>query len=233
MTEQPITMFARGLALGELYQGLRLNSMALLEAIRQGAITDADIPGLRDRHDHWEAEFRRIRDEEPQNIAATLHQLMDSAIRWHQANDKQARKVRCSEGCAHCCKLHTGITEAEGVLLRIIAARKGIHIDRARLARQAGVRLRNWHELDAPDRRCVFLGADDRCKVYAHRPMACRKYFVTSKPSACSTDDGINSQVTVFVAWNAEIVYSAAVSVFGLGGMADMLFPPPAEADLT
>lgn len=56
-------------------------------------------------------------------------------------------------------------------LERAIAARGGVPKKEKRDKR----RLRQLPQLD--ERRCVLLGEDDRCTVYASRPLGCRTFF--------------------------------------------------------
>src|SRR6266481_3286867 len=56
-----------------------------------------------------------------------------------------------------------------------------------------------YHALQIP---CPFL-EDERCSVYADRPIACREYLVTSPPEYCATADrtairGVSMPVSFF-----------------------------------
>lgn len=101
-----------------------------------------------------------------------------------------------------------------------IARAEGIEIDAEKLARQASV---PWDQLPIEDQRCLFLSADNECRVYEHRPGACRKYMVKSNPDLCDTTKHPGGEVAIVFSMEAEIISSAAMTVYGAGDMATML----------
>lgn len=177
--------------------------------------------------EHYTAEFQRIEREgeaNPESIAFSVHALVDEQIAHLMATDPNAPKVTCRRGCGACCHLHVSIDRHEAALLVTHAITSGIEIDRAKLARQAGHKLRTWAELSDDDRRCVFLGDDDACRVYEHRPNACRKYQVITDPELCDTQKHPGQEVGMLVSGAAEVISSAALIAFAdAGSMADML----------
>lgn len=99
-------------------------------------------------------------------------------------------KATCKKGCAHCCYLLALITlpdalvTAEHVLAREDWADWLPRLrDAAALTDYEGVTHVNYF---AKQIRCVFLGADNACQVYAARPSTCRLHLVVSDPFHCS-----------------------------------------------
>lgn len=84
------------------------------------------------------------------------HALLDGVPRGPDA---------CAPGCAFCCHLPVLVTPREADLLASIAATRPDV--RARLGRA--------------ERRCAFLGDDDRCVAYEARPLRCRAHTSTDR----------------------------------------------------
>jgi Fe-S-cluster containining protein len=107
-----------------------------------------------------------------------------------------AGRMQCRQGCALCCyglfdiSLPDAVVAAEGMLALPHAVREQVW---ARAVRLQDVILRQVPELnppyvlDGPDNegidriveaadnpRCPFLGEQDQCLIYEHRPLACR-----------------------------------------------------------
>jgi Fe-S-cluster containining protein len=175
----------------------------------------------RDCFEHWRRECKRIGPAEPERVAFTVHELIDERMQRMRATSEP--HVTCSKGCAACCHLNVGIFPQEAELLLLMAREDGIEIDEARLARQATKDDSTWHELSPEDRACVFLGDDRTCRVYEHRPGACRKYLVKNDPDLCDMNKHPGGAVAVVFSVEAEIVHSAAMTVYGAGNMAAML----------
>lgn len=78
----------------------------------------ADLAAM---HKHYERVFTKLRDHPEQpGLAATLHDLVDEAVERQGKTTPQTRaRVRCTRGCAHCCKQNVSITVPEAKLLLI------------------------------------------------------------------------------------------------------------------
>lgn len=76
--------------------------------------------------------------------------------------------LRCGPGCAMCCHDRLTITtvEADAILAWADAQDDAT---RAAVATAAAA---------APDDRCAALGDDDRCRIYAARPLVCRSHGI-------------------------------------------------------
>lgn len=173
--------------------------------------------------EHWRNECQIISRAEPERVAFTLHDVIDERMQHMLETSKHGADVQCRKGCAACCHLHVEIFPQEAVLLRMAADESGIEIDEARLARQAAKDKTTWVDLPPEDQSCVFLDEDKACRVYEHRPGACRKYTVKSDPKFCDMTKYPGGKVGVVLSIEAEIVHSAAMTVYGVGGMARML----------
>ncbi len=119
----------------------------------------------------------------------------------------------CKLGCSACCHFEVEVTRDEAELLAAVVV-SGVAIDRERLARQAARQRGDpaWAALVAPENRCVFLGDEGECRVYAHRPSACRRLLVASPAVECGRPGGAPVPITIPV---AELVVSAALSLPG------------------
>ena len=196
-------------------------SSTLAGAVRM--MGDDERAMARDCFEHYRREFRRIAHEAPVNVAHTVHGLLDLRTQDMLTTSPHAPDIQCGKGCAACCHLYVEITPHEADLLLMEADALGIAIDYERLARQALKDDVTWRDLAPEDRRCVFLGDDRACKVYEHRPGACRKYFVKSDPDLCDMHKHPGGKVAIVFSVEAEIVHSAAMTEYGAGNMAAML----------
>jgi Fe-S-cluster containining protein len=176
-------------------------------------------------HQHYESEVRRIVDEgnEPHNVAHTIHGLVDASVAHTIATHPEGKNVSCRRGCASCCSLFVNITREEAELLLLVMERDGIEVGWRRLQRQAQWNLAQWGDQPLAERRCVFLGASDECRVYEHRPTSCRKYMVLSKPKRCDTVKHPGGQVAILAPIEGEFIASAALGVLDSGSMPRML----------
>lgn len=168
--------------------------------------------------DHWVSECERIdKEADPLSLAYSFHEKLDEQMQHLLATSPHAKDVTCRKGCAACCHVYVGIFPHEARLLREHAGEIGVEIDEGRLARQAQKTEGTWLELSPEDRRCVFLGDDDACRVYEHRPSGCRKYLVKNDPELCDADKYRNGDVSVVYSLEAELFHSAAMTVFTRG----------------
>jgi uncharacterized protein len=83
-----------------------------------------------------------------------------------RVSERHAADVECNSGCADCC--HTRLT-ITGVEAEAITAEVAAWSPARRAALAATIAAA------APD-RCAALDADDRCAIYAARPLVCRSH---------------------------------------------------------
>lgn len=170
---------------------------------------------------HYTREFTRMQRSgkvNPESMAASVHALVDEHIDRMMATDPNAPNITCRRGCGHCCHLQVSIDPHEATLLVLYAAEQGIEIDRERLQRQVAHNATTWRYMPRADQRCVFLSPDNECRVYEHRPNACRKYQVVTDPELCDTDKHPGHTVGILCSGVAEIVASAALQAFAPAG---------------
>lgn len=171
---------------------------------------------------HYEKEWRRIaRAADAPSVAHSVHCVLDERMQHLLATSPHAKDVKCGRGCASCCHLNVDITAQEAELLALcVREAEGVSIDMQRLHRQADT---PWDELPPADQRCVFLGADNACTVYEHRPGSCRKYFVVTDPQFCDTAQHPGHEVGILFDMEGELIHAAALKTHGAGSLASML----------
>ena len=144
-----------------------------------------------------------------------------------EATDKciegSEKPMSCKPGCHFCCKIHVQITEDEGALLIGHAAQEKIRFDMDRIDRQAKFNETNWHRQEPSDWGCVFLDPiNGTCKVYKHRPAACRAHYVMTDPGMCDPQI-IDPDVERLYDMDTNLMASAALNSSPSDGMAKVL----------
>ncbi len=171
------------------------------------------------------------------SFAHEVHQAMDLVLERDRGNSADSAGIRCGRGCSHCCHEPVEIWPAEAALLVRITQEAGTAPDPTRLERQSRHDIDTWREQPMAQRACVFLGTDGACTVYDHRPNACRKLLVVTDPALCNPEHRKPDSVGRWFSWEAELMESAALEVFGamlmpvalLAAMADA--PAPANPE--
>ncbi|PRP91456.1 Flagellin N-methylase [Enhygromyxa salina] len=164
----------------------------------------AELPGLED--------FKRTRE-----LPAEFLPLWDRALAAYDAyvqtmtTGPRALAVRCQAGCAACCHdVPTGVQAVE--LLAIYASYRefddfaALHNQACDLSDELTALLASeapgeaMVRSDSPEyaraqlayrksrRPCVFLDEDQRCRIYARRPLTCRMHHAITDPSWCWVD---------------------------------------------
>jgi Fe-S-cluster containining protein len=108
-------------------------------------------------------------------LTAKVDAFFDRVAQRHPAD------LACATGCADCCHVRLTITTVEAAAIRAELAtwpapRRAALAAQVALAAQADATQAAQAEA-APD-RCVALGPDDRCAIYAARPLVCRSHGV-------------------------------------------------------
>jgi len=141
--------------------------------------------------------------EDPIERAKTLQALVDEEIK---KKESKKSKISCKAGCSSCCHPKVVITEDEVKLLKSL----GVPYDENQLKGQLPLEVGKRYPVEKT--KCVFLSKAGRCKVYEHRPMSCRKYFVVSDPKDCLTSKPHQVQI---LSYNAvELIVSAAFDYY-------------------
>ena len=180
----------------------------------------AHLSGMMDRYTE---QFRAAGERDALALAREVHVAIDSVLERDRSKSAASADIKCSRGCSHCCHGPVEIWPHEAALLVTAAREAGVEMDRARLERQSRQTLDTWRQQPPADTACVFLGSDGACKVYESRPNACRKLLVTSHPELCDPDRHAVEGIERWFSWEAEILESAALEVFGGGLMPRLL----------
>jgi Fe-S-cluster containining protein len=138
----------------------------------------------------WARDVYKV-EKNPIKRARGIHEQLDE---FHKT-DKELfsgddLQPTCRKGCAHCCHLRADATEDEGFLLYEKAEELGVDWEKLEKQSKYGDAIEFIKGLDIKDRRCVFLGDDNQCKIYEDRPLSCRSYYVVSDPKDCDTTRG-------------------------------------------
>lgn len=171
---------------------------------------------------------RRFLAEHPgdsRSLAYSLHALLDEAVAKHLEHlEDSDERPSCRAGCSACCYQHVVAWRGEAELLVDYCAEVGIEIDEQRLHVQAAApSVPEWRQLSYEQRACVFLAVDGRCRVYEHRPAACRKLHVTTDPALCDTQRHPGGAVGRLVTVNAEVVATAGLVMGPAGDLSGLL----------
>ena len=178
---------------------------------------------LRAIYDRNIEQFRASAGQNAISMAKETHAAMDAVIRQDQAKDAASAGIRCSKGCSHCCHEPVEIWPQEAALLIDAMHKAGRELDRERLLRQSASTVEIWRQQPQADRACVFLGADGACTVYEFRPNVCRKLLVVTDPALCDATHQQPDSVGRWFSWEAELMESAALEVFGASLMPQAL----------
>ena len=170
---------------------------------------------LRAIYDRYTAEFRAAGDRDAPAVARSTHIAMDAVLKHDRAKDPGSDNIQCSKGCSHCCHEAVEIWPQEAVLLVATARESGMALDMARLERQSRYTVDTWRQQPIADKACTFLGNDGTCTVYESRPNACRKLLVVTDPALCDAEKSKPDSVGRWFSWEAEMMESAALEVFG------------------
>ncbi len=95
--------------------------------------------------------------------------------KFHQLHDEAFDRIDCLD-CANCCKTTSPIFRDVDIarLSKHLKMKPGVFID-------TYMRLDNDGDYILKQSPCFFLGEDNKCSVYDHRPLACREYPHTNR----------------------------------------------------
>lgn len=170
---------------------------------------------LRAIYDRYTAEFRAASDQDASSIASKTHIAMNVVLEQDRAKNPGSENIQCGKGCNHCCHEAVEIWPQEAALLAGVVRETGMTLDRARLERQSQYTVDTWRQQPLADKACLFLGGDGACTVYESRPNACRKLLVVTDPDLCDAEKSKPDSVGRWFSWEAELMESAALEVFG------------------
>jgi len=172
----------------------------------------AHLRGIMDRYTE---QFRAVGNEDAPSVARGVHVAIDNVLERDRKQSAASGDIQCRKGCHHCCRGPVEIWPHEAALLIEFARTAGMEMDQARLERQSQYTADTWRKQPAADTACVFLGGDGACRVYESRPNACRKLLVVTDPALCEAEKHPPESVGRWYSWEAEILESAALEIFG------------------
>lgn len=181
-------------------------------AAARNAKKEAYLRAIYDRHME---QFRSAGAMSASDLARNTHQAMDALLEQDRENGAGSENIRCGKGCSHCCREAVEIWPQEAALLAETLTASGRVLDMARLARQSAYTVDTWRQQPIADKACAFLGVDGACTVYESRPNACRKLLVVTDPVLCDAEQSKPDSVGRWFSWEAELMESAALEVFG------------------
>jgi Fe-S-cluster containining protein len=127
-------------------------------------------PELRSSLDKSKAQSKEIKSFLQKN---RKNKQLDS---WfHQGHQEVFQTLDCLD-CANCCKTTSPIFRDADI--RRIA--KHLRMKEAAFVEQY-LRLDEDHDFVLQHSPCSFLGHDNHCSIYEHRPLACREYPHTDR----------------------------------------------------
>lgn len=127
-------------------------------------------------------------------------------------------RIQCARGCAFCCRVNVDISEEEAACIIEYCQQRGMQINTERMQAQLGKDRSTWKDLSIADQHCAFL-KDGLCSVYEVRPLACRKYFSTTR-HLCENPFG---ETVVMTCNRTEIVASGVYAATKSGSLPEMI----------
>ncbi len=184
---------------------------------------DKKEANLRAIYDGHVERFRADEKEDAPLIARNAHAAIDIVLAQDRQKNPGSENIQCGKGCSHCCHEAVEIWPHEAALLVAIVHEAGMALGKARLERQSRYTVDTWRQQPAADKACMFLGSDGACTVYEFRPNACRKLLVVTDPALCDAEKSKPDSVGRWFSWEAELMESAALEVFGAALMSESL----------
>lgn len=89
-------------------------------------------------------------------------------------------QMQCGSGCADCCHTRLTVTAVEAAAIED-------HVAAMAPAARAELAALAERPVDPATIRCAALGDDDRCRIYAARPIVCRSHGAPIKLGASVT----------------------------------------------
>jgi Fe-S-cluster containining protein len=178
---------------------------------------------LRGIFGRYAEQFRALGNQDAPSVARRVHVAIDDVLERDRKKSTTSSDIQCRKGCDRCCRLPVEIWPHEAALLVQIAREAGVEMDQARLERQSRYTMDNWGQQPAADKTCVFLGDNGACNVYEFRPNACRKLLVVTDPALCDAEKQPVDSIGRWFSWEAEILESAALEIFGAALMPRLL----------
>jgi Fe-S-cluster containining protein len=138
------------------------------------------------------------------HIIIAIYSIIDKLV----ADSAKGESISCRKGCAFCCKMNVDVTDMEGAVILAYCRDNKIPINKDYLAVQATI-PKEMLGFTPKIAACVFLTEENTCSIYPVRPLACRKYRVTSAAELCNMEKYPQAMLSVLTDIEAEILVSA------------------------
>lgn len=109
--------------------------------------------------------FQKLKQKKPKDLDPSFHNLHEKAF----------QKIDCLQ-CANCCKTTSPIFRDVDVkrISKVLRMKEQQFVDQFLVRDSDG-------DLVLQSSPCYFLGDDNKCSIYEHRPLACREYPHTDR----------------------------------------------------
>lgn len=193
-------------------------STALMHVIASEDTTDHDREAIFDKLQELIEMCMKLRDYPAlsgADKALMIYEEIDRILKKDMANpNNNSANIRCKSQCSNCCHISVSVSSDEAEAIMREVRRQGRKLDTARLRLQMTHTPETWADMEKEDMRCVLLGDDGNCTVYDVRPTACRKFFVVNDPELCDSKKYRGQETAVWYSLKAEVMDSAAMTVF-------------------
>ena len=171
--------------------------------------------------------YKKVKKEyDGPSIAYHFHENIDKhTTSMIEKGKEEGKIVACGNNCGFCCFQKVDITSDEALLINGIVKENNIELDKDVMMKQTACsNSKEYMELSAKDRKCIFLDKNMSCKIYKYRPGSCRTVLVISDPKKCDTEKHKKGQITRLNGILAEsVLISIHMAAEKTGGMTEML----------
>lgn len=162
-------------------------------------------------------------DNGPLKFMKLFYELFDTGMA-----ERTKTGTSCKKGCHFCCRQNVDVSKAEATAIGNYCQKHHIDIPAKDLKEQLQYSKAKVPLNPVP--WCVFL-KDGECSIYLVRPLACRKYYVSSAPELCDmvkySPEEFKVDVIVFTLPELEACafYGVMLEKEKTGRLPEMLLP--------
>lgn len=128
-----------------------------------------------------------MKSDDPRSRALSAWRSSDYILKARPMAD--IGNVTCRKKCTFCCYRDAHISPGEASVLAELVQKQPSVLNRDLLQKQSLVR--DIKDLSRAEQACPFLDTNaNECRIYSHRPMACRAMLSQGDPLDCKDDNG-------------------------------------------
>lgn len=192
----------------ELPSGMRFYTVALRQTLNQ--VNDQQKEVILELLDKYTARYKEIKAQVDEvSLSVGFHEQISKEANRLFDDPEMKDKISCRAGCGFCCYQYVVATDDEAKTLIEYSNEQKINLNWDKIKLRANLSEESWKKLPHKDRKCVFLGEDQKCTVYEHRPAVCRKLYVVNDPVLCDSSIFPEGEVLWATSTMAEIIASA------------------------